>query len=160
MFTNQIVYQLIDDYIEWVEDCKKQNDTDKRSMFAFPAKFMVLPNCVFRASKPAIVGVRVLAGRIRPGENLIGPDGRDLGRIRSIRIGEDVQKEAKQGDEVAVAIDGITIGRQLDEEGIVYVDLIESGFKQLQQVDLNADEKMAMEETVAIKRKEEPFWGM
>jgi len=160
VFTNQIVYQLIDDYIEWVEDCKKQNDTDKRSMFSFPAKFMVLPNCVFRASKPAIVGVRVLAGRIRPGENLIGPDGRDLGRIRSIRIGEDVQKEAKQGDEVAVAIDGITIGRQLDEEGIVYVDLIESGFKQLQQIDLNADEKMAMEETVAIKRKEEPFWGM
>lgn len=160
VFNNQIVYQLIDDYIEWVEDCKKQTDTDKRSMFSFPAKFMVLPNCVFRASKPAIVGVRVLAGRIRPGENLIGPDGRDLGRIKSIRIGEDVQKEAKQGDEVAVAIEGITVGRQLNEEDVVYVDLIESGYKQLQQLDLNADEKLAMEETVAIKRKEEPFWGM
>ena len=83
-----------------------------------------------------------------------------MGRIKSIRIGEDVQKEAKQGDEVAVAIDGITVGRQIDEEDIVYVDLIESGSKQLQQLELTADEKMTMEETVAIKRKEEPFWGM
>ena len=160
VLTNQIVYQLIDDYVEWVDECKRQTDTDKRSVFSFPAKFMVLPNCIFRASKPAIVGVRVLAGRIRPGETLIGPDGRDLGRIKSIRIGEDVQKEAKQGDEVAVAIDGVTVGRQIDEESIVYVDLIESGYKQLQTLDLTADEKIAMEETVAIKRKEEPFWGM
>ena len=42
----------------------------------------------------------------------------------------------------------------------MYVDLIESGYKQLQTLDLTADEKIAMEETVAIKRKEEPFWGM
>lgn len=59
-----------------------------------------------------------------------------------------------------MAIEGITVGRQLNEEDVVYVDLIESGYKQLQQLDLNADEKLAMEETVAIKRKEEPFWGM
>ncbi len=159
-FTNQIVYQLIDDYIEWVDETKRQSETDKRSAFSFPAKFTILPNCVFRASKPAIVGVRVLAGRIRPGENLIGTDGRDLGRIKSIRIGEDAQKEAKQGDEVAVAIEGITIGRQADEGDIIYVDLIESGYKQLQSIDLTVDERMAMDETVAIKRLEDKFWGM
>ena len=160
VMTNQIVYQLIDDYIEWVEDSKKKTDTDKRSEFSFPAKFKILPNCVFRASKPAIVGVRVLAGRIRPGENLLGSDGRDAGRIKSIHTGEDALKEAKQGEEVAVAIEGVTVGRQIDEEDIIYVDLIESGYKQLIGLELNDDEKMAMEETVAIKRKEDPFWGM
>ena len=151
---------MIDDYIEWVEDSKKKTDTDKRSEFSFPAKFKILPNCVFRASKPAIVGVRVLAGRIRPGENLLGSDGRDAGRIKSIHTGEDALKEAKQGEEVAVAIEGVTVGRQIDEEDIIYVDLIESGYKQLIGLELNDDEKMAMEETVAIKRKEDPFWGM
>ena len=160
VMTNQIVYQLIDDYIEWVEDSKKKTDTDKRSEFSFPAKFKILPNCVFRASKPAIVGVRVLAGRIRPGENLLGSDGRDAGRIKSIHTGEDALKEAKQGEEVAVAIEGVTVGRQIDEEDILYVDLIESGYKQLQTLELNDDEKMAMEETVVIKRKDDPFWGM
>ena len=160
VMTNQIVYQLIDDYIEWVEDSKKKTDTDKRSEFSFPAKFKILPNCVFRASKPAIVGVRVLAGRIRPGENLLGSDGHDAGRIKSIHTGEDALKEAKQGEEVAVAIEGVTVGRQIDEEDILYVDLIESGYKQLQTLELNDDEKMAMEETVVIKRKDDPFWGM
>lgn len=160
VMTNQIVYQLIEDYAEWVDDSKKKTDTDKRSEFAFPAKFKILPNCVFRASKPAIVGVRVLAGRIRPGENLLGADGHDAGRIKSIHTGEDTLKEAKQGDEVAVGIEGVTVGRQINEEDIIYVDLIGSAIKQLQELDLNDDEKLAMEETVAIKRKEDPFWGM
>ena len=160
VMTNQIVYQLIEDYIEWVDDSKKKTDTDKRSEFSFPAKFKILPNCVFRASKPAIVGVRVLAGRIRPGENLLGADGRDAGRIKSIHTGEDTLKEAKQGDEVAVGIEGVTVGRQINEEDIIYVDLIGSAIKQLQELDLNDDERLAMDETVAIKRKEDPFWGM
>ena len=160
VMTSQIVYQLIEDYIEWVDDSKKQTDSDKRSEFAFPAKFKILPNCIFRASKPAIVGVRVLAGRIRPGENLIGPDGRDCGRIKSIHTGEDSLKEAKQGDEVAVGIDGVTAGRQINEEDVIYVDLIGSSIKPLRELDLNDDEKMTLDETIAIKRKDDPFWGM
>ena len=160
VMTSQIVYQLIEDYMEWVDDSKKQTDSDKRSEFSFPAKFKILPNCIFRASKPAIVGVRVLAGRIRPGENLIGPDGRDCGRIKSIHTGEDALKEAKQGDEVAVGIEGVTAGRQINEEDVIYVDLIGSSIKPLRELDLNDDEKMALDETIAIKRKDDPFWGM
>ncbi|MCL1811802.1 MAG: translation initiation factor IF-2 [Methanomassiliicoccaceae archaeon] len=160
VLTNQIVYKLIEEYIEWVEESKKKTDTDKRSEFSFPAKFKILPNCIFRASKPAIVGVRVLAGRIRIGERLIGADGRDAGRIRSIHSGEDTLKEAKQGDEVAVGIEGVTAGRQINEEDIIYVDLIESAVKQLAGLDITDDERMTLEETVGIKRKEEPFWGM
>ena len=160
VMTSQIVYQLIEDYVEWIDDSKKQTDTDKRAEFSFPAKFRILPNCIFRASKPAIVGVRVLAGRIRPGENLIGPDGRDCGRIKSIHTGEDTLKEAKQGDEVAVGIEGVTAGRQINEEDVIYVDLIGSSIKPLRELDLNDDEKLAMDETIAIKRKDDPFWGM
>lgn len=160
VMTSQIVYQLIEDYIEWIDDSKKQTDTDKRAEFSFPAKFRILPNCIFRASKPAIVGVRVLAGRIRPGENLIGPDGRDCGRIKSIHTGEDTLKEAKQGDEVAVGIEGVTAGRQINEDDVIYVDLIGSSIKPLRELDLNDDEKLAMDETIAIKRKDDPFWGM
>ncbi|AMK14514.1 translation initiation factor aIF-2 InfB [methanogenic archaeon mixed culture ISO4-G1] len=160
VITNQIVYKLIEDYMEWIDETKRQNEGDKRAEFSFPAKFMILPNCIFRASKPAIVGVRVLAGRIRPGENLIGPDGRDCGRIKSIHTGEDTLKEAKQGEEVAVGIEGVTAGRQINEEDIIYVDLIGSSIKPLKEMDLNADEQMALEETIAIKRKDEPFWGM
>jgi translation initiation factor 5B len=160
VLTNQIVYKLIEEYQEWVEETKRKTDTDKRSEFSFPAKVRILPNCIFRTSKPAIVGVRVLAGRIRIGEHLIGADGRDAGRIKSIHSGEDTLKEAKQGDEVAVGIEGVTAGRQINEEDIIYVDLIESAVKQLATLDITDDEKAVLEETVAIKRKTEPFWGM
>lgn len=160
VMTNQIVYRLIEEYQEWQDESKRRTDTDKRAEFSFPAKIKVLPNCIFRVSKPAIVGVRVLSGRIRIGQTLIGADGRDAGKIKSIHTGEDTLKEAKQGEEVAVGIDGVTAGRQVCEEDILYVNLIESAVKQLAALDITDDERMTMEETIAIKRKEEPFWGM
>ena len=160
IFSNDVVYRLIEEYQEWLDESKRQTDTDKRSEFPFPAKFTIMPNCVFHATKPAIVGIRVLAGRLRPGLRLIGDDGRSLGRIRSLRDGEDVVKEAKQGDEVACAIDDITIGRQAKEEDLIYVDILESSIREFQKLDLNEDEKMTLEEVIDIKRKEDKFWGM
>ena len=160
IFSNDVVYRLIEEYQEWLDDSKKQNDSDKRSEFPFPAKFTIMPNCVFHATKPAIVGIRVLSGRLRPGLRLIGDDGRSLGRIRSLRDGEDVVKEATQGDEVACAIDDITIGRQAKEEDIIYVDILESSIKEFQKLDLNEDEKMTLEEVIEIKRRDDKFWGM
>jgi len=120
-----------------------------------------MPDHVFRVSKPAVVGVRVMAGRIRVGENFIDLQGHDCGSIKSVRDDDgNPLKEGLQGDEVSVAIDGITIGRQVNEEDVLYVDLIESGFQALSKVDLNEDEKMALSDTVAIKRRTDQFWGM
>src|SRR5439155_649934 len=76
---------------------------------AYPAKLLFLPDHSFRASKPAIFGVRVLGGRIRTGESLMRQDGRSLGRIKAIRSGEKSLDGAGQGQEVAISVDGITI---------------------------------------------------
>ncbi len=79
----------------------------------------------------------------------------------SERAGEEVLKDASQGDEVAMAIDGVTVGRQIDVEDVIYVELMESTIKELQtKADLNEDEKMTLEEYLEIKRKSDPFWGM
>ncbi len=160
VFTNPIVYQLIDEYVLWRDEAKKKSESDKRTEFAFPAKILLLPNCTFRVSKPAIVGIRVLAGRIRIGQNLITSAGGEAGRIRSIHSGEDTLKEASQGDELAIGIEGVTAGRQINEGDVLYVDLLESSVKQLPNMDLNGDEKATMEEVIIIKRKEDLFWGM
>lgn len=160
VFTNDVVYRLIEDYTKWVEEEKRRLDAEKRAEFAFPGKIRILPNCVFRASKPAIVGVRVLAGRIRPGQTLLNTEGVDIGKIRSIRSGEDAVKEAIQGQEVAVAIEGPTVGRQIDVEDILYVDLRETVVKEMAKMDLNPDDRMTLEETLEVKRKVDKFWGM
>lgn len=160
VFSNPVVYRLIEEYQEWMEEEKRSLEEEKRVEFSFPGKFMVLPNCVFRVSKPAIVGVRVLAGRIRSGQRVITAEGRDAGRIKSIRSGDEAVKEAKQGEEVAIALDSVTVGRQVDVEDILYVDMTEAAAKELQGIDITEDERMTLEELKRIKRKESPFWGM
>jgi translation initiation factor 5B len=161
VFSNQVVYRIIEEYQEWIEDAKRQKDEDQRMETAYPAKILVMPNCVFHVSKPAIVGVRVLAGKIRPGLRLIHPDGSEAGRIKSLRNGEDPVKEAKQGDEIAAAIEGVTVGRQINVEDIIYVELLESSVRNLQKsADLSQDEKMTLDEYLVIKRKADNFWGM
>ena len=160
VFTSDVVYRLIEEYTEWMEEEKRRLDEEKRSEFAFPGKVRLLPNCVFRASKPAIVGVRVLGGRIRPGQSLIDIGGNTVGKIRSIRDGEESIKEAIQGDEKAVAIDGPTVGRQINEEDILYVDLRETSIKEMEKMDITEDDRMVIEELKEIKRKTDKFWGM
>lgn len=160
VFASDVVYRLIEDYQAWVAEEKAKMDAEMRSEFAFPGKVKLLPNCVFRASKPAIVGVRVLGGRIRPGQSLLNIEGVEVGKIRSIRSGEEVVKEAIQGQEVAVAIEGPTVGRQINVEDILYVDLRETALKEIQSVDLNPDDRMVLEETIDVKRKQDRFWGM
>jgi len=160
VFTDAVVYAIIENYTEWMEETKKRQDTDKRSQFPFPAKFTILPNHIFRAAKPAIVGVRVLSGRIRPGQRLLSSDGKPIGKIRSIRDGEEVVKEAMQGREVAVAIDDVTIGRQADAEDVLYIDLMESSIKEMYNLELTEDEKMTLDETIMLKRRTDNFWGM
>jgi translation initiation factor 5B len=160
VFLNDVVYRLIEEYEEWREKEKNKVESDKRSQFAFPGKIKILPGCVFRASKPAIVGVRVLAGRIRPGQVLVNREGKDVGRIRSLRSGEDALREALMGEEIAVAIEGATVGRQIDVEDILYIDVLESKVRELQAFSLNEDERMILEELIDIKRKTDSFWGM
>ena len=68
-------------------------------------------------------------------------------------------KEAKQGDEVAVAIDGVTVGRQIEEGDSLLVDIPESHAKKLRKMEMTAAEQDVFEELLAIHRKDEHFWG-
>jgi hypothetical protein len=40
------------------------------------------------------------------------------------------------------------------------VDILESEIKDLQDHDLNLDEKETLEQLMDIKRRQDPFWGM
>ena len=55
VFSNQVVYRLIEEYQEWVDEAKRAKDADQRMEMAFPAKFTILPNCVFHATFPFLL---------------------------------------------------------------------------------------------------------
>ncbi|OGS48909.1 MAG: translation initiation factor IF-2 [Euryarchaeota archaeon RBG_16_68_13] len=158
---NDVIYRLIEDYGTWRDERKRQLEEAKRKAVSYPAKLLFLADYVFRVSKPAIFGVRVLAGRIRTGQAVMRDDGRPLGRVRSLRSGEESLAQANQGQEVAIAIDGITVGRQISGGDVLLVDLPEADARALRDdPGLTHDEREALDQICAIKRKEDPFWGM
>ena len=159
VFENDVVYRLLEDYNKWCEERTRELEAQSRLDISFPGKISILRDHVFRVSKPAIVGVRVLAGRIRPGQSLMREDGRAVGRIRSLRSGDKTLREARMGEEVAVAIDDVTVGRQIDVEDVLLVDIPEGHMKQLSGEKLSADETEVLDKVIEIKRKENPFWG-
>jgi translation initiation factor 5B len=159
LFENDVVYRLLEDYRAWCEERTRELEAQSRLEISFPGRISILRDHVFRTSKPAIVGVRVLAGRIRPGQMLMREDGRAVGRIRSLRSGDKTLREARMGDEVAVAIDDVTVGRQIDVEDVLLVDIPEGHMKQLHGQKLSADESEVLDKVIEIKRKESPFWG-
>jgi len=156
---NNIIYKLVEDYQAWIDKKKRELEMEKRAEIVHPGMIKILPDHVFRISKPAIVGVRVLAGRIRVDQRLMREDGNEVGKIKSMRIGDESIKEALSGQEVAVAIDGVTVGRQIKVEDILYVDIPEAHARELAKLELTQDEKEVLEKVKEIKSKEKPFWG-
>ncbi|OGS43422.1 MAG: translation initiation factor IF-2 [Euryarchaeota archaeon RBG_13_57_23] len=159
IFENDVMYRLLEDYNNWCEERKKELEVERRLEVVFPGKIIIMRDHVFRVSKPAIVGVRVLAGRIRPGQGLVKLDGKSVGKIKSLRSGEESLKEAVAGQEIAVAIDEPTVGRQIDVEDVLLVDVPESHVAELAKFGLKADEIEVLEQLRQIKRKERQFWG-
>ena len=160
ILTGNIIYKIVEDYQEWVERRKRELEEASREEIVYPGKIKILPEYIFRISKPAIVGVRVLAGRIRPGQRLMREDGRVIGVIKSIRTQDQSLKEAKMGEEVAIAIEGPTVGRQIKPNDVLYVDIPESHARKLFSMELSFEEREVLEEVARIKRKEKPTWGL
>jgi len=155
---SDIIYRILEEHEEWVEKRTRELEEESRVQVVYPGRILLLPDHTFRVSKPAVVGVRVVAGRIHVGQYLLKEE-RRIGRIKSIRSGESSMKEAKQGDEVAVAIDGVTVGRQIEEGDSLLVDIPESHAKKLRKMEMTAAEQDVFEELLAIHRKDEHFWG-
>jgi len=54
----------------------------------------------------------------------------------------------------------VTIGRQIKEGDVFYIDIPEGHVKLLKKIELNPDELEALEKVLEIRRKEDVFWGM
>jgi translation initiation factor 5B len=162
IFEGGVIYQLIDDYIEWREEKKQELERQRFEKVIMPARIRILPNCIFRQSNPAVVGVRVLGGKLQSGVDLVLPEGKKVGRIKQIQERNETIQEAEAGKEVAISIDGATVGRQINVDDELYVDIPERHVKVIEREmldNLRPDLRETLEEFTAIKRRENPFWG-
>lgn len=162
VFEAGVIYQLINNYVEWRDEKKREMEQQQFEKLIMPAKIRILPNCVFRQSNPAVVGVRVLGGKLQTGVDLILASGKKVGHLKQMQLrGENIH-EADAGKEVAVSIEGPTVGRQINVDDDLYVDIPERHVKVIEQemVDhLSTSLQEILLEFTSLKRREDPFWG-
>ncbi|UWG46544.1 Translation initiation factor 2 (IF-2) [Halanaeroarchaeum sp. HSR-CO] len=166
VFRNDVIYQLIEEYEGHVEAIETAQREAVFENVIRPARFRILKDHVFRQNDPAVVGVEISSGTLK--RNVpVGyfTDDNDFTRVGVLKglqdQGEDVD-EARAGEQLAASIDGPTVGRDIDEGDVLWVDLPEKHAKVLEQElreDLPADEREALSQYLETRRKRDPFWG-
>ncbi|MFQ6076969.1 MAG: translation initiation factor IF-2, partial [Candidatus Bathyarchaeia archaeon] len=163
VFLNDVIYRLIEDYEGWVRREREAMVREALEALVRPGKVRVLPGFVFRESKPAIFGVEVLAGRIRPKYPMAKTDGSVVGEIAQIQDRGETISEATAMMRVAVSMREPTVGRHFDEGETLYVAVPESHVKELMkryESYLSPEEAETLNELIEIMRRSRPLWGL
>jgi translation initiation factor 5B len=162
VISSNIIYQIIDNYEKWVEEERKRIQLEGLEKLDRAAKFVLMPNHTFRQSGPAIMGIDITAGILKSGSQLMKADGVPITRVKSMKKGEDNVSEAKAGTQLALAMDGVTVGRQVYEKDIMYTFISEEDFRKLKEYKdyLSQDEKEVLKEIAEIMRDNNPTWGI
>ncbi|PSP79521.1 translation initiation factor IF-2 [Halobacteriales archaeon QS_1_68_20] len=165
IFESEVIYRLVEEYEEFVEELEQAQQEQVLENITRPCRFRILEDHVFRQSDPAVIGVEVMSGTLERNVGVAKFDGDDperVGEVQGIQDqGEDVD-EARAGERMSVAIDGPTVGRQVDEGDELWTYLPEKHAKILEQElleDIPMDEREALNMYLEKRRSRDPFWG-
>ena len=160
---DQIIYNLIDTYLEWLRTQREAKSEMEFEKLVKPGKILVMPGYVFRRAKPAIFGVEILGGQLKPKYSLIrAEDGTDVGEVQQIQDKGKAISEATKDMQVAVSMDKPIVGRHIFEKDILYVKVNESDAKTLMESHkdkLTDEEQVVLMDYVKLMQKKTPFWG-
>jgi translation initiation factor 5B len=159
---NNVIYKVVEDFKEKLEERKKRLELEELDDLSWPGKIKIMPQYIFRKANPAIFGAEILSGKISTGINLINLNGKKIGRIKSIEDKGEKLKELTKGQESAVSVSGMTIGRNAEGGEEFYTDISEHDFRKLKSKKefLSSDEKEILKEIAGIKRNKKDTWGI
>ena len=118
IFENNIIYRIFEEYEEWVRKRKEKEALEMLSKISRPVRLKILRNCIFRSSKPCIVGIEVLAGKLVPGVKL-GKNRKFVGKVKEIQKEGETIYEANVGEKAAISMEEPIAGRHFKEEDIL-----------------------------------------
>merc|ERR1719223_1704056 len=143
IFTADIIYHLEDNFRAHMKEVAERLREQHKFIATFPCRLEILPDCVFNARDPIIVGVKVLEGIAKVGTPLVVPskDMCELGIIASIQVENKDVPLGKKGDEVCIKIEPQgekkMYGRQFDYNDILVskisrtsIDAVKQYFKE------------------------------
>ena len=163
VFKEPIIYNMVTNYVEWQKMKREAKVELEFEKLVKPGKIQVLSGFIFRRAKPAIFGVEVLGGSIKPKYSFVrGENGEDVGEVQQIQDKGKAVSEAKVGMQVAVSMDDPIVGRHVFEKDILYVKVPERDAKALMSTCLekvSEDEQEVLKEYIRLMQKKTPFWG-
>lgn len=162
VITNEVIYRLIEDFEKWQEQERKKQEQEKLKSLVKPCKIQILKGYIFRQSNPAICGVDVLAGTLKVGTPLMREDGKAITEVKSIQMDKENVDEIERNKQAAVSMEGVTVGRQINEGTVLYSAVSESDFRKLKELKkyLSEEEKTILKEIAKILRTDNPVWGV
>ena len=162
ILTEEVIYKLIENITEYRSEKRKEIEKKRLMGLTTLCKLKILHQHVFRNTKPAIFGVKVEAGKLISGLNIINNKGEKIGRIKNIQSENKSVEEATENMEVAISTPGINFERQLKTQEFLYSDISKSQFKNFKKNKdlLSQNEIKILQEIAEIKRKEKADWGL
>ncbi len=162
IITNDVIYKIIDDYEDWVKEQTRLLEEKELEGVTRPCKVHIMPGYVFRQSNPAVFGVDIEEGTLRSGVRMMNRDGKDLAYAKAMQKEQKSVDKAERGDQVAISMDGVTVGRQVNEDDILYTSITEDEFRKLKEMKklLSKEEIEILKEIAEIKRRGNPVWGV
>lgn len=159
---NNVIYKLIEDFEKWQEHEKKMIEAKEIEALSRPCKIEFLKNYVFRQSNPAVFGVDVLIGVLKTNNSLMKEDSKVLGSVKGIQSENENVNRAEQGKQVAISMDHVTIGRQINEGDTLYSAIPEEDFRKMKKLTkyLSREEIILLKQIADIMRKNNPVWGI
>jgi len=162
VFTDKIIYSLIDTYTQWVDDDKADEENSVFKELTPISKFTFLKGFVFRNNNPAVFGIRVDVGHLRQKIPFMNKTGKKIGIIHQLQHDGKTVSTVKIGQEVACSVQNITIGRQIAEEDVFYTLPSSSDAKQLIKRfmhKLSSEETDVLNEIIEIQRAIDPAYA-
>ena len=120
VFVSGIIYEVIDNYVSWSVSRREEDEKAALASITRPCKLKAIPGAFFRKNDPAVFGVEILAGKLKPKVRLMDAKGKELGTVEQIQDQGKSLVEANAGDKVAISVQGPTLGRQLKENDTIY----------------------------------------
>ena len=159
---SEIIYELVDRYQEWKEKMEERKRQEVLGEISRPGKFRIMPEHVFRSSNPAVVGVEIVEGAVSPGSSFMTDKGERLGTIKAVQEGGESIDLAEKGDEVAVSLTNVQVGRQIAEGETYYTDIEKEDYDSIREMEeyISQNELNALDEIVSIKDKKNPRWKL
>ncbi len=139
---SNIIYKLVEEFDDFIKKEKEKIRMKKLEEITLPARIKILPGHTFHVSKPAIVGVEILEGTIKPGFKL-QKNGKEIGTIKAIQSENVSLSKAVRGERVAVSIEGPTVGRQIKEGDELETVLSEKDLRVLRELNMKEEVELA-----------------